>query len=232
MLKRTVIMTKFVPYTHFLSLPMNNSLVIEDLKELYGDIRKLNKEFKEDSLYMKPEKFHLTLQMLRIKEDQKEAIIKVMDQTIKPYITQEFTENDFLSLSKVAVFNAAKAKSSRVLYLDADVNDASNKLHKLVSMIKQVLFKEGLIDEKDFNEEWTLHATIMNAKYREQHQRRLKLEKTKPTFDATPILTRFNSGHDKPSLLRIPLRTIELSSLTSGYNATGFYPCEHAISFN
>ncbi len=218
--------------THFLSLPLNTIEVQDQLKQLYSDIQKLGTY--ETSLFMKPVRFHVTLCMLRIPDSNtKRKIIQVMNDRIAPLV-QAFDATDFLTLNRIETFAKAKIHQASVLYFAAKESDSLTKLHDLVKQLKDILLEEGLIT--DASEEFKFHATIINTKYRAQAESKLKKNshmRSRPV-DGTPVFNKYGTLCEDMAAIKIPLRTIELSSLSFGKNhdpETQFYPCEHKIDF-
>jgi 2'-5' RNA ligase len=233
---------KLPAYTHFLSLPLNTEEAKNELVKLYDVIQNqigTSKDY-EPSLFMKPVRFHVTLLMLRVHDQQtKQQIKQIMGDQIAPLVANTFDVTDHLILDRIATFAHSSPEKTRVLFFEAMESGTLQKLHQLVAEMKQIFFDKGLITEAEKDETWKFHATIMNAKYRalaeskmQQNKKRWGL-KPRP-IDGTSIIARFGTRCDGMADLRIPLRTVELSSLSFGKVQNAdllFYPCEHKLEF-
>lgn len=222
--------------THFLSLPLNTEKVQQELRNLYNTIQNEigTPLLYETSLFMKPVRFHITLLMLRLTDARtKQKAIQIMNDHVKSYVENVFTVEDYLVLDRITTFNNSNPGKAFVLYLAPMESETLKKVNNLVKKLKEVYYNEGLITETEKSEEWTFHATVLNTKYRAQAEGKGKKMRARP-IDGRPIIAKFGTKYDAMAKIKIPLRTLELSSLSFGNlknTENMFYLCEHKLDF-
>ena len=185
---------------YFLMIPFEQ----ENFVSAFNNMReKLEAEKPKDydiNLCQKPQKLHITLVVLDIKEDKEktELIIKCLNSLIGE-IKDILCDELFFNFEKVDVFDSVK--NAHVLFAKMIEDENHYKLKMITNLIIKNLIKENILNKKDLenlhiSEEYSdgeliyvikYHVTLLNVKYL---NRALQKEKKpfKNDIDATEIL--------------------------------------------
>lgn len=246
-----------LPYTHFLSIPLANDSIRNSLSQFFEHV---SQTYNIDrNVFISPSKFHLTIQMLRLHKPEEINLMKnLLQNEIKQKINELFTYETrqlCVEFEKASTFSHHNKKHAdkgmtSVIYLIPKQNELYSKIMQLSRELRNILLQNRLITKKEFEEELTLHATIMNAKYalrskkdrdKNDENKQEKEKKKHRGFDGNNFLEKFGGDNGSYEIiqafgeeLRIPLTTLELSKLTvaKGENhVNGYYAAEDKIQF-
>lgn len=117
-----------------------------------------------------------------------------------------------------------------MVYFDAENGAARDNVHALVNLIRKELLSVDMITTEECKEDWTMHSTALNVKYRREEG--LGKRNWNDHFDATAIFSKYAPGMPCNLLNDVPiqLNSLEVSSLKLDKN-TGYYVCDHRESF-
>lgn len=161
-------------YTHFIGIPLNNPAVVERLNNvvvptLTGILSEAPEARFHESLFMPSHRFHVTLCMLRLHDDEQLQLAKhILNDKIAPLMTQLFRDSETRSLRmhSLSSFQKNALQKARVVYFDAEEGPARVTVHQLVNQLRQELYVADMITKKELDESWAMHSTILNVKYR------------------------------------------------------------------
>lgn len=190
---------------YFLMIPFEQNNFISTFNDMCKKLITEKPKNFDINLFQKPQKLHITLLVLDVKED-KEKTDKIIDiinsllKEIKGIIDNEL----FFNFEKFDVFDSVK--KAHVIYAKMIEDENHYKLKMMTHLIIKKMINENFIDKKDFenlhiSEEYSdgeliyvikYHITLLNIKYLNR-----ALQKDKKPFvndiDATDILHCINN---------------------------------------
>lgn len=212
-------------WTHFFAIPFNKNSQNQELVEKFSYFR--NKIIDEgfidisESLFQAPERLHMTLCLLELKNtNEVNKVKKILKEQIQPEINEFVKDNEIYSFfDTFEVFG--KPHESRVLYAKPKNGD-SDKLFDVLDILFSSLFENKILskdamqysnikvnDKTDRLEKEKLHLTIMNSTFavRENLKNNTgnvtiqdlisggKQKKENNFFNGMRIIRRFNNFH-------------------------------------
>lgn len=122
----------------------------------------------DETIFLAPSIMHLTCCMLRIYDDEtKQKIIKIMDEKFLPKLKElNFTAQDFVTFNKLNAMYTKDPAQSYVVFMEMEPSQTRNKILRLVNYIRNEFKKARLVTENDLKNDFVLHVTLMNTKYR------------------------------------------------------------------
>lgn len=209
---------KKVQFTHFLSVPLTDTNIINEFREFQKDV--VNKTGKgargiSDLLFQCEKRLHLTLDVLKLLDDneRKAAAKKLQDckkDVIDPFLKVNGPIN--LEIRGVEIMND---EPSEVKILYAKIVDSEQTFQTLADNIVDYFVKDGLINRKYSRVK--LHMTIMNIKFALKDDNEA-LKGDWGSFDASNIL----KVHKNTYFGKMKLSTIHLSQRNTR-NEIGYY---------
>eukprot|EP00756_Hemistasia_phaeocysticola_P054613 Hpha_TRINITY_DN30527_c0_g1::TRINITY_DN30527_c0_g1_i1::g.193724::m.193724/K18666/ASCC1; activating signal cointegrator complex subunit 1 len=153
-------------YTHFLSIPLVDS-VVPRCEELVSGLASLSSaESRVDpSLFQNPRKLHLTTLLLRLYSP--EAVRRAVEclRKCEPILRRLFNSGDAVHLRGLNYMND-DPQNVDVLYVDVAANETRDKILQLVEEVAEVFIMADLASSREVEHTEKLHATIMNSKWR------------------------------------------------------------------
>ncbi|XP_033228166.1 activating signal cointegrator 1 complex subunit 1-like [Belonocnema kinseyi] len=218
---------KKMPFTHFLSIPMNKDNIIRGFNQFKSEV--LNKTAKgargvNESIFQTDKKLHLTLDVLKLldNEERKLAAKKLLacrEDIIKPFLKENGPIN--IEVRGIECMNDDPAEVN-VLY--AIIVDKDGYLQDLSERIVDYFVEEGLI-QRQYNRV-KLHMTIMNIRFSKKDDDESANERMRETFDASNIL----KVHKNTFFGKTTLSTLHLSQRHTK-NDSGYYKETEKIEF-
>eukprot|EP01063_Lacrimia_lanifica_P041097 TRINITY_DN9494_c0_g1_i1.p1 TRINITY_DN9494_c0_g1~~TRINITY_DN9494_c0_g1_i1.p1 ORF type:complete len:405 (+),score=153.25 TRINITY_DN9494_c0_g1_i1:76-1290(+) len=157
-----------IPFTHFVSIPLDTSSIMPETKKLLGGIVEKFAGAGSDiepGMVQRAEKVHLTVAMLRIynEEDRTKAINTL--RKCEGVLKKLFTAQDKIHLRGLDCMNNDTSKV-HVGYICVEENASLPKLLECVQEVANAFVMEGLCTSRDVKGNAVLHATILNSKWR------------------------------------------------------------------
>ena len=163
---------------YFLMIPFEQDNFVSTFNNMCEKLEAEKPKDYDINLLQKPQKLHITLVVLDIKEDKEktEIIIKLINSLIaemKDILCDEL----FFNFEKFDVFDSVK--NAHVLFAKMIEDENHYKLKMITNLIIKNLVKENILDKKDLenlhiNEEYSdgeliyvikYHITLLNVKY-------------------------------------------------------------------
>ncbi|GBP59312.1 Activating signal cointegrator 1 complex subunit 1 [Eumeta japonica] len=173
--------------THFISIPMNTSAVMESFNKFKESVLKDSSDRGlEESLFIQPWKLHLTL-----------GTMCLMDNEERIFASKLLTEaRDKIILLKGLQYMNDDPKEIDVLYgLVKEENAPPGILQKLSDEIVEYFYRAGLMQKEYNRDNLKLHVTLINSKYRSRSKKQDEFQsspkKERETFDGSRILQQF-----------------------------------------
>ncbi|XP_007558346.1 activating signal cointegrator 1 complex subunit 1 isoform X1 [Poecilia formosa] len=221
------------PFTHFLSLPLNDSKVQEGFQTFKDEVlRQCSQDHGvEESIFQNPAKLHLTIGTLALLNDAEVRKACERLQECQSFI-RDITEGKPLPLEVTGIeyMNDDPAMVD-VLYAKVGVKDGSDRLQVIAERLVEHFVSAGLMVR-----EWDrvkLHGTVMNTLFRKdttvENRGGAGKQATseREAFDARNILKKFANY----SFGEFELNTVQLSQRYST-DCTGYYSSAGSISFS
>ncbi|KAJ3425035.1 activating signal cointegrator 1 complex subunit [Anaeramoeba flamelloides] len=201
-------------YTHFINLPLISDEMKERVILLQEQIKKVGEEeiegFKK-SVFVPPERFHLTLVMVKLYEEHERDTVKEIISNIKDYPGQILETP--LGIEGMETFEGQSFEQLSVLYAKVKNQNSIEKIHKFHKWLCLQLQKKHILYNPEPLE---LHATLVNVRY---------LQKQNPNAPNYLDFTPFNRLNEKLENYKFPqtkIKEIHLSTLDK-YRSDGFY---------
>eukprot|EP01090_Pellita_catalonica_P014089 TRINITY_DN3504_c0_g1_i2.p1 TRINITY_DN3504_c0_g1~~TRINITY_DN3504_c0_g1_i2.p1 ORF type:complete len:229 (+),score=41.45 TRINITY_DN3504_c0_g1_i2:349-1035(+) len=217
---------KKMPFTHFLSIPLNDAdgrdYLPEKVEAFFADVEKRFNEKPprgyDPSIRVQPQQMHLTILMLKIFTDEELVKVKkVLASTQSTVYDLLDTRSLVVSLAGVEYMNDDPTQVN-VLYIKVK----NERLQKVCRWLVERFMQEGLAEESTKSVDVLLHATLYNTRFRKKGLT-AKEEKRIP-FDATQIINSFGSH----SFGEYQLKEIQLSK-RGEFDEENYYKCEAKI---
>lgn len=215
--------------THFLSVKFTTEEIKRNFIIFRDEI--INDTKLEASLFQKPEKLHVTVVMLSLKNEEEKARARECLETCKEKILDPVLKDKPLtvSVSGVSVFSDERPSASHVLFgkvVSEELQDIANRTAKLFA-------DQGL--SKHTNEDVVLHLTMINTAFYkpfgqkpgQSNRGNSRYQKIRyGSFDARKILEKYKN-FDFGSL---SINKIEISEIGS-MSEDGFYISIGSLQF-
>ncbi|KAG8008647.1 Activating signal cointegrator 1 complex subunit 1 [Nibea albiflora] len=221
------------PFTHFLSLPLNDPKIQEGFLRFKDEVLKQCSQDHgvEGSIFQNPAKLHLTIGTLALLNDTE--VRKACEHLQEcQNVIRDLTEGKALPLEVTGIeyMNDDPAMVD-VLYAKVNVKDRSDRLQMIAERLVEHFASAGLMVR-----EWDrvkLHGTVMNTLFRKDSTgedtggpgRQTMSERE--AFDARNILKKFGAHHFGD----FELNTVLLSQRYST-DCTGYYTSAGSITFS
>ncbi|XP_061611573.1 activating signal cointegrator 1 complex subunit 1 [Phyllopteryx taeniolatus] len=221
------------PFTHFLSLPLNDPKIQEGfLKFKDGVLEQCSQDQGLDgSIFQNPAKLHLTVGTLTLLDDSEVRKASEHLQDCQNLI-RDITGGQPLPLRVTGVeYMNDDPGMVDVLYAKVNVKDGSDKLQVIADRLVEYFISQGQMAR-----EWDrvkLHGTVMNTRFRkdttvkEASGSGRQGTNEREAFDARKILKIFGAYH----FGELDLNTVSLSQRYSA-DCTGYYASAGSISFS
>ncbi|KAK9690218.1 hypothetical protein RND81_09G112900 [Saponaria officinalis] len=177
----------------------------------------------DESIFLKPQRLHLTVLMLKLWNKQRILAATEVLQGICSEVNDVLDNRPlFVRLKGLDLMRGTKAKA-KVLYAPIEEVGDEGRLTRACQIITDAYVKAGLVLEADAQQKLKLHATLMNTSSR---QPRRKVKRFDNSFDATGIFKQFGSEEWG----EYHIREAHLSQ-RSVYDDNGYYHCCASIPF-
>ncbi|KAL9247348.1 hypothetical protein vseg_020789 [Gypsophila vaccaria] len=144
----------------------------------------------DESIFLKPQRLHLTVLMLKLWNRQR--VLAAMDvlQGICSEVNEVLDNRPlFVRLKGLDLIKGSKEKA-RVLYAPIEEVGDEGRLTRACQIITDAYRKAGLVVEKDAEQKLKLHATLMNTTFRRGRSKGKRIDNS---FDARGIFNQFGS---------------------------------------
>ncbi|XP_074312514.1 uncharacterized protein LOC141648004 [Silene latifolia] len=175
----------------------------------------------DDSLFLKPQRLHLTVLMLKLwNKERIHAAVEVL-QGIHSKVNEVLDNQPlFVRLKGVDLIRGSKEKA-QVLYAPIEEIGGEGRLTSACQIIIDAYVRAGLVLEKDAEQKLKLHATLMNTTFR-----RGRRKQRSDSFDARGIFKQF----EEEEWGEYHIREAHLSQRFV-YDDNGYYHCCASIPF-
>jgi len=190
--------TKSLPYTHFISIPLNIDPILENAQQFKKDLTLVSQNKAilgfEPSLISKPEQLHITIAMLKLfNTSQIEHLKSVMTEKWAPKIYDLLqTRSLMVKIQELSIMNS-DPNDAHIVHLNVKPQkEGDDRLNKLCNFIISELKKENLLDEEQ-DKEVKIHVTLINSKFRNKEQENIQQSNNnnRQSFDAKGILATY-----------------------------------------
>ncbi|KAM0944605.1 putative protein kinase A anchor protein, nuclear localization signal [Dioscorea sansibarensis] len=179
----------------------------------------------DNSIFIKPKTFHLTVLMLKLWNKERIAAATEVLQSISSKV-YDALENRPVSirLEGLECMRGSPAKA-HVVYAPVKEIGGEGRLLRACLIIKAYI-EAGLVLDKDAQQPLKLHATLMNARHRKWSLKKKKKNKRFDSFDARGIFLRFGTENWGDYLVR----EAHLSQRFK-FSESGYYHCCASVPF-
>eukprot|EP01112_Ceratiomyxa_fruticulosa_P016327 TRINITY_DN4916_c0_g1_i3.p1 TRINITY_DN4916_c0_g1~~TRINITY_DN4916_c0_g1_i3.p1 ORF type:complete len:371 (+),score=67.79 TRINITY_DN4916_c0_g1_i3:152-1264(+) len=211
-----------LPYTHFLSIPLNDPALQEKVNALYDDILRTQSFSRgvEPSIMGSPKTFHLTILMLKLfsneQIEQAKSVLKTAHAKLYDILA---TRSLILTLEGLEYMNDDPGEVD-VLYAKVKQDEAGDKLQQICKHLVSLFSVAGLAPPQELDVK--LHATLLNTRFRTQDED----NQSRQTFDASGILS--NYGNISLGSYKIPALHLSQRGV---YDLNGFYHSVATVAF-
>lgn len=227
-----------LPFTHFLSIPMNSSQIKENFASFKDSVLRSCGDDRgiDSSIFQTPGKLHLTLGTLFLSDnkERKLAIDKlehVCGQIVKPLLSHK--KSLVIEMSGIEYMNDDPYEVD-VLYAKVKLVDGSNLLQQAADSVVQHFVDTGYLKKEDVHEV-KLHVTLMNTLFRDEKKDEISEEqnslgnnkswrnkKTRTTFNASNVLKQYRDYYfGKQEFKEIHL-SLRYSTASDGYYQSSY----------
>ncbi|XP_071160134.1 activating signal cointegrator 1 complex subunit 1-like [Mytilus edulis] len=218
------------PFTHFLSIPINNAKMQESFAEFRTDVlRECDGDRGIDgSIFQKLQKLHLTIGILALMDDKEihnaeELLNECKENLIEPILKSEPL---LIHLRGLEYMND-DPRAVDVMYAKIDTGENLDKLQMIVDRIVDKFTSAGIMTQE--YDRVKLHVTIMNTLFRRDPTgapvQRQKGKVERESFDAYNLIKRFgNYDFGEYCIDKIHL------SQKHGSACDGYYYCTSSIN--
>jgi len=184
-----------LPYTHFLSIPLNDPQLQKKLHTLYTDITSRCGSIQglDKTILVDPAQFHLTILMLKLyTQDALTKASKLLKESSKKLYDMVGSRTVVMHLQGLEYMND-DPHAVDVLYVKVHPVDGSQRLADVCKYLVDVFSMANLISPQD--RDVKLHATLINTRYRQEsnidNNKEDANKYSRQSIDATPILQNF-----------------------------------------
>jgi len=214
--------SKTLPYTHFLSIPLNLPSVIENAtkfnEDLIQECEKKKVQGFDPSLLQQPTQLHMTIVMLKLFDEIAVNKTKVLLSSLAPKIYDVLgTRSLHVHLQDLDIMNDDPS-DAKVIHLKVKTAENDDRLAKLCEFLVSSFKNAGLLDETQ-DREVKLHVTLLNVRFRAQTS-------LPQPLDAKPIL----SMYGKLDFGDVKLPALHLSE-RGKFDSDGYYHCVMKIDY-
>lgn len=230
---------KRLPYTHFISIPMNGLSIQSGFMSFKSEVlEKCKDRGISENIFQNPERLHLTIGLLVLSDKvERTEAAKVLEECKEAVVRPALSGKKLrLVMCGIDIMND-EFSNVDVLYGKVNCKNDDIDLQEFADSINSFFYMKGLSDKK---EPVKLHVTLMNTKFGVKNDddeeeeirptlRGNKKEKRKTeAFDATNIMKNFQDyyfGEENIS-------TIELSTMHDSSNSQGYYLASAVIDIS
>ncbi|KAJ3449453.1 activating signal cointegrator 1 complex subunit [Anaeramoeba flamelloides] len=159
-------------WTHFVSIPLLTKKMRNSMKSFQKSIHStvsVAEGFSEE-IMQSPYKFHLTILMMKLyKEEQRDKAIEILKQV--KIDGSEGVLNSEITIKSLSTFPENDFENCQVMYAQVQQDETFKKIHRLHLLLIEKFQQAGI--EVDTNP-LTLHATLMNYRYKIQKNNQKK----------------------------------------------------------
>eukprot|EP01061_Rhynchopus_euleeides_P007100 TRINITY_DN16084_c0_g1_i1.p1 TRINITY_DN16084_c0_g1~~TRINITY_DN16084_c0_g1_i1.p1 ORF type:complete len:436 (+),score=175.36 TRINITY_DN16084_c0_g1_i1:104-1309(+) len=230
-----------LPYTHFLSIPLDMASLQPRVSSLLQEIRTKHCGGAcniEPAMVQKEAKLHLTVLMLRLygEDSLKKAAASL--RKCQTMIQQIFTEADKLHVLGVDCMNDDPTQV-HVAYLKIVEDEVQQKLLDVIDQVSKEFILAGLCTSREAEGNKLLHATIVNSLWRrsaaepaedeegDEDELLAKRKDVRVPFDMTPLF----EAYESVDLGKHKLMRMEVSVKQAEKGETGYYKSLASIPF-
>lgn len=191
--------------THFLSIPMNSADIVRNFTTFRETVLKeCCHHTLDESLFMKPEKLHLTLGVTCLMDNEERMLAsKLLTEAKDKIVLPLLSDSKVLKIRlKGLSYMNDDPKQIDVLYgLVQEEGSVKGVIQKLGDSLVDHFYKAGFMDREYGRESIKLHVTLINSKYRsrsssakgeESQSFKSNERRTRETFDGSEILAKFS----------------------------------------
>ncbi|XP_013779146.1 activating signal cointegrator 1 complex subunit 1-like [Limulus polyphemus] len=217
---------KKTPFTHFLSLPLNQGPIQNGFLDFRDDVLRQCDGMRgiDASIFQNPQKLHLTIGTLVLLDKQERKLAGEILKQCEKEVVEPCLEGQPLDVTVEGIeyMNDDPAEVD-VLYAQIQTTNHSNRLQRLANSLVDKYTSSGLMN-KQFDSV-KLHLTLMNTKFRtdisgESQNSPQRRRKPRETFDASYILQTFKNYH----FGHTTISEVHLSQLHAT-DKDGYYAC-------
>ncbi|XP_031387883.1 uncharacterized protein LOC116200987 isoform X2 [Punica granatum] len=155
----------------------------------------------DESIFIKPKTFHLTVLMLKLWNKERVALATEVLQSISSKVIDALDNRPiFIRLKGLDCMKGSLAKA-RVLYVPVGEIGSEGRLLRACQVIINAYTEAGLVLERDAKQTLKLHATVMNARHRKWKKTKTRT-KMADSFDARGIFKQYGSEEWGDYLIR------------------------------
>ncbi|KAG8379980.1 hypothetical protein BUALT_Bualt07G0146000 [Buddleja alternifolia] len=215
-------------YSHFISIPLaiDPGLVdklVNFQDRILGTLGKNTVSGIEESIFINPKTFHLTVLMLKLwNEERVKAAEEVLKNVSSKVIAALENRPVMIRLKGLDCMKGSFVKA-RVLYAPVEEITGEGRLLRACQVITDAFIEAGLVMEKDAQHKLKLHATLMNVRFR---KRKNKTGDQLDSFDARGIFDQY--GSEEWGEYRVC--EAHLSQMHA-FDENGYYHCCASIPF-
>jgi len=171
-----------LPFTHFLSIPLNDAILQQHLKTLQSDIliRCNDAHGLEKSILIDPAQFHLTILMLKLYTPESINKAQKLLKECAPQIYDIVGTRSVVAHLQGLEYMNDDPSAVDILYVKVG---GSKRLADICSHLVNVYSAANLCPPQESTK---LHATLISTKLRSMHD--VKRDKARQAIDATPII--------------------------------------------
>lgn len=184
-----------MPFTHFLSMPMNNPSVQERFLEFKRQVLEKfgNERGVDGSLFQDPAKLHLTLCVMVLADDrERRRAIEVLDTCSENVLRKHLSEEKLKVEMKGIEYMNDDPNEVDVLYGQVHSLSWGLSLQTIVDSLVDQFVNAGVVSRQ--HERVKLHVTLMNTLFRQEKEEGItdnRVGKERESFAAKQILEEF-----------------------------------------
>ncbi|XP_024521847.1 uncharacterized protein LOC9662125 isoform X2 [Selaginella moellendorffii] len=150
-------------------LPEEKAEGTEPLQDVPLTLKKKKDSGVEKSIFIKPTRFHLTVLMLKLwNEERVEKARGVLEKCLPDVAATLDKRPVSVSLKGLEIMRGSP-KNTRVLFAKVADADGGSRLSKACQVMIDAFVEAGLVLGKDGEQELKLHATVMNTSHRRRY---------------------------------------------------------------
>ncbi|CAM6065628.1 unnamed protein product [Sphagnum tenellum] len=213
-------------YSHFISIPLASNLTLVERVKSFRESVLTSADASSDayrgvdeSIFVKPATFHLTLLMLKLWNEERVCMAQDCLQRVMPDIHKALKGHPLaVKLAGVECMQSNLQKV-HVLYARVEADEQASCLLQICNVLTGAFVESGLVLQKDQERSLKLHATLMNTTQRRNRGGRQTFRGRIP-FDAREIVASFGAhdwGQHQISEVQLSQRFV--------YGENGYYHC-------
>ncbi|CAK9267183.1 unnamed protein product [Sphagnum jensenii] len=213
-------------YSHFISIPLASNLTLVERVKSFRESVLTSADASSDayrgvdeSIFVKPATFHLTLLMLKLWNEERVCMAQECLQRVMPDIHKALKGHPLaVKLAGVECMQSNLQKV-HVLYARVEADEQASCLLQICNVLTGAFVESGLVLQKDQEHSLKLHATLMNTTQRRNRGGRQTFRGRIP-FDAREIVASYGAhdwGQHQISEVQLSQRFV--------YDENGYYHC-------